>query len=365
MGALRWMGREAGVLVPLAAAVVLMGSGHADPALLTQPGAVLVLFLYFGAVILFAATAVARHAEALAHRYGEPYGTLILTLSAVTVEVLMVSAMMLNAGGNPTMVRDTVYSGLMLIINGQIGLAMLLGGLRHGEQRFNLKSSNSYFSMIFALTGLALFLPAFVMPESQDGIELFLIFASLGLYGIFLRLQTKDHRGFFTGDRPGELAPAVHPHRKGPYGGLYHGGLLVCAIVAVGYLSQGLALVLDTAVERMGVPTGWASLVVAVLILSPEGLTAIRAGLGNQMQRVVNISMGSAVSTLGLTIPAVLLISILSGSPITLGLAPDDGVMLFFTLLVGVRSYSIGETNILQGFIHFVLLVGFIVLIVI
>lgn len=277
----------------------------------------------------------------------------------------MVSAMMLHAGNNPTMARDTIFSTLMLIINGQIGVAMLLGGIRHGEQHYNLKSSNAYFSMIFAFTGLGLFLPAFVAPESREHLYLFLIFAFLALYAIFLRLQMKEHRYFFAGEQGKKPAPAVHERRREPHAGLYHAGMLLGAVLAVAYLSESLALVLDTAVERMGIPTGWASLVVAVLVLSPEALTAIRAGLDNQMQRVVNISLGSALSTMALTIPAVLLVSLLTGRSITLGLPPDDSVMLFFTLLVGMRSYALGETNILQGFIHFVLFVAFIVLIVI
>lgn len=361
----RWMAREAGVLVPLAAAAGFLASGRAPLALMPNLYGTSVLFFALLAIILAAAYAVARHAEALAHLFGEPYGTLILTLSAVSVEVLMVSAMMLHAGNNPTMARDTIYSTLMLIINGQIGAAMLLGGMRHGEQQYNLKSSNAYFSMIFAFAGLGLFLPAFVAPTSQEYFEIFLILAFLSLYGIFIRLQMKEHRYFFAGPVKGKLAPARHAPQEGPRAGLYHAGMLLAAVLAVGYLSEGLALVLDTAVERLGIPTEWASLVVAVLILSPEALTAIRAGLGNQMQRVVNISLGSALSTMGLTIPAVLLIGLLSGRTVTLGLAPDDSVLLFFTLLVGMRSYAVGETNTLQGFIHFILLIAFVVLIII
>jgi Ca2+:H+ antiporter len=366
MTALRWIGREAGVLIPLlAATAVLLGSGRAPRAVMADPSLALPIFIGLFAVVLCAAHAVALHAEALAHHYGEPFGTLILTLSAVVVEVLMVSAMMLHAGHNPTMARDTIFSTLMLIINGQIGVAVLLGGIRHGEQHYNLKSSNAYFSMIFAFAGLGLFLPAFVAPESLEYLYLFLIFAFLALYGIFLRLQMKEHRYFFAGEQGNELAQPVHEHIEGPRGGLYHAGMLLGAVLAVAFLSEGLAIVLDIAVERRGIHAGWASLAVAILILSPEALTAIRAGLDNHMQRVVNISLGSALSTIGLTIPAVLLISLLSGRSITLGLPPDDAVMLLFTLLVGMRSYSMGETNILQGFIHFVLLVAFIVLIVI
>ena len=187
------------------------------------PPLALPIFVGLFAVILCAAYAVAKHAEALAHHYGEPYGTLILTLSAVAVEVLMVSAMMLHAGNNPTMARDTIFSTLMLIINGQIGVAMLLGGIRHGEQHYNLKSSNAYFSMIFAFTGLGLFLPTFVAPESLEHLYLFLIFAFLALYGIFLRLQMKEHRYFFAGEQRSELAPPVHEHSEGPRGPLSRG----------------------------------------------------------------------------------------------------------------------------------------------
>lgn len=317
------------------------------------------LFGWLFATILVAAFAVVRHAEALAHRYGEPYGTLILTLSAVAIEVIMISEMMLNASPNPTLGRDTIYSTLMIIFNGLIGLAMLLGGLRYGEQEHNLKSSTSFFSMILVLASVGLFLPMVVPKTSRIPYEVFLIVLFCLLYLLFLRIQTREHRYFFVS----KVSPHHGHHRDDGAPGWYHGALLVGTLALIAYLAETVATFLDVGVEALGVPAQAASLLVALLILAPEGLTALRAGLDNDMQRVVNICLGSALSTVSLTIPAVLVIGILAGHSVVLALSHAQAVMLGFSLLIGMNSYRSGETNALQGAIHFALFATFIALI--
>lgn len=355
---LGWVRKEIWLLLVLASLAVILGAHDWVHSLVLSPWGTALLLAWLFLVILCAASGVVRRAEALALIYGEPWGTLILTLSAVGVEVIMVSFMMLRAQNNPTMARDTVYSTLMLIFNGQIGLAMLLGGMKYGEQHYNLKGSNAFFSMILAITGLSLYLPLAIPPEKHEDLEIFLLIATLALYMLFLWLQTHEHRYFFA---PEPSAGQESEASEGGWrAGLRNGTALAFSLAAAAILSEALAGVLDNTVETYGFSSSWASLVVAVLILAPEGLTAIRAGLHNEMQRVVNISMGSALSTVGLTIPAILVVSMISGRDVVLGLDPSKAVMLLLTLLLATRSYGVVETNILQGMIHFVLFVAFV-----
>jgi Ca2+:H+ antiporter len=358
--AVRSLRRERAFALALVSAAVLALAGGRLLAHLELGWTTAALFAWLFLTVLACAFDVVRHAEHLAHRYGEPYGTLILTLSAVGIEVTMIAAMMLNVGPNPTLGRDTVYSVLMIIVNGLIGLAMFLGGLRHGEQEHNLKSSTSFFSMILVLTGVGLFLPSVVPAANRRAYEVFLIVLSCLLYVLFLRIQTREHRYFFV-SRTGRPSHGGAGDDGAP--GWYHGVLLVAMLALIAYLAEAVALVIDVGVETLELPAELASLLVAILILSPEGLTALRAGLKNDMQRVVNICLGSALSTVSLTIPAVLTVALVSGRPVTLGLSPVQAVMLAFTLVLAMNSYRSGETNLLHGAIHFALFVTFITLI--
>jgi Ca2+:H+ antiporter len=352
--------RERAFALALASSAVLALFGERLLAHLEMSWTTAGVFAWLFTAVLLCAFDVVRHAEHLAHRFGEPYGTLILTLSAVGIEVIMISAMMLNFEPNPTLGRDTVYAVLMIIINGLIGLAMFVGGLRYGEQQHNLKSSTSFFSMILVLTGVGLFLPSVVPAANRRGYEVFLILLSSLLYVLFLRIQTREHRYFFVSRAPGAShGEAEHDGATG----WYHGLLLIGLLAVIAYLAESVALVIDTGVDTLGLPAELASLLGAILILSPEGLTALRAGVQNDMQRVVNICLGSALSTVSLTIPAVLTIGVLFGRPVTLGLTSVQTVMLAFTLVIGMNSYRSGETNLLQGAIHFALFATFVALI--
>jgi Ca2+:H+ antiporter len=321
----------------------------------------LALFAWLFATILVSAFAVVRHAESLARRYGEPYGTLILTLSAVAIEVVMISVMMLHLSPNPTLGRDTIYSTLMIIVNGLIGLAMLLGGLRYGEQQYNLKSSTAFFSVILVLVAVGLYLPRVVSGTARLTYNVLLIALSSLLYALFLRIQTKEHRYYFVSQAG--LSAHHGRHLDDRAAGWYHAVLLLGTLALIAYLAEAVALIMDAAVDGLGLPVQAASVLVALLILAPEGLTALRAGLDNDMQRVVNICLGSALSTVSLTIPAVLVVGLLSGRPVTLALTDVQAVMLGFSLLIGMNSYRSGETNLLQGAIHFALFITFLALI--
>ncbi len=324
--------------------------------------ALIVVFVWLFAVILGAAFGVVRHAEVLAHKYGEPFGTLILTLSVIGIEVIMIATMMVNGDPDPTAARDTMYSVIMIVINGLIGLALILGGLRHGEQSHNLKSSNAYFSMILAIVGLGLILPAFIGADRLPSYQILLIVLSFGLYAVFLRVQTKEHRYFFVAE---SRAPTTDSHSPGDlvFAGWVHTALLIGTLLLLVLLAKSLAQVIDIGTARLGAPPGVDALIIALLVLSPEGLAAIRAGRRNDMQQVVNICLGSVLATVALTIPVVLIVAKSIDHTLTLGLNPIQGVLVAVTLLVGMNTYRLGETNLLQGVIHFALFAAFVGLI--
>lgn len=318
-------------------------------------------FILTFSIILYAAFGVVHHAELLARRFGEPYGTMILTFSAVTVEVIMVAAMMLHADKDPTLARDTIFSTLMILINGLIGVVMLLGGFRFGEQKYNLKSTNSFLSMIIGIIGLAMILPDFIKVESSYSYSGFLIISSLALYAFFIRMQSKEHNYYFTFNKIAAKSHSAEGEKK--ISGLYHSIMLLLTIVAISLLAEYLSVTVDDGIAKLNLPDALAGLIVSVIIVSPEGLTAIRAGLGNDMQRVINISLGSALSSISLTIPAVLIVGILYEKEVILGLTAIQAGMIVISLVVSMLSCKDGETNALQGFIHVVLFITFVFII--
>jgi len=323
------------------------------------------------AVILAAAFGVVRHADALAVLLGEPYGTLILTLSVISIEVMMISAVMLTGADNPTMARETMYAVVMIVLNGMVGLTLLLGGLRHHEQEYNLRGANAFLAVIVPLAVLVLILPNFT--RSTDGPtfslvqEIFLAVVSLGLYGVFLAVQTVRHRADFLapGDSVGAAGvdlEAEHPGFSIRSSGL-HATLLLAYLVPIVFLSKILAIPIDVGIDRLGAPAALGGFLVAVLILSPEVMSAIRAALANRLQRSVNIFLGSVVATIALTVPAVLVIAAVLGEKVVLGLDSVDSTMLLLTLLVCMVTFGSGRTNVLQGAVHMVLFLAYVILI--
>jgi len=316
--------------------------------------------------ILLAAVRVAHHAEELAERLGEPYGTMVLTLSAVLVEVVIL-AIIMSQSPSPTLARDTIYSAVMLDINALLGIAALLGGLRHGEQPYNVDSGNTYIVMILTGMGVSMVLPEFVPQAHWQAYGLFTIVMMVLLYGLFLRLQTGRHSYFFSYNYahkatpeaapPDAVADGVHAGgRAGPAAGIAVG------IVLIGLLSEVMAKTLETGIEGSGLPPILAPLLVATISASPEILTALRAALGNRMQPVVNIALGASLSTVVLTVPVILAIALATHHPITMALTLPQTVMVFLTLLVATINIHDGETNAIEGLTHFVLFAAFLML---
>lgn len=360
----KFLKRELPFLLALLTLIILSFTGNSS-AIRNSFAVEALLFVTVFIIIIFAAMGVVQHAEKLAHRFGEPYGTMILTLSAVTVEIIMIAAMMMHGDSDPAIARDTIFSTLMILLNGLTGLIMLIGGLKYGEQKYNIKSTNSFFSMIFGVIGIGLFLPAVINPENRLLYETFLIIICLLLYIFFLRMQSKEHNYYFkfTPDaKPGAVTTVEETSGK-KISAPYHTFMLAGTIAVISVLAESLSVYVDDGIEHLRLPAGIAGLIIALIIVSPEGLTAVRAGLNNDMQRVVNISLGSMLSTVSLTIPAVLVVGMLIKQDVTLGLTPVQSGMIIISLLVGILSCKDGESNALQGFIHFMLFITFVFLI--
>ena len=329
------------------------------------------LFFWLFTAMLALSFGVVRHADCLAIILGEPYGTLILTLAITVIEVIMISAVMLTGENNPTLARDTMFSVLMIVLNGMLGLTLLMGGRRHHEQDFNLRGASAYLGVIMPLVVLGLVIPRFTSsaPGGQVSVlgSVYLVIMSVGLYAVFLLIQTGRHRQFFM-QPPGpdnDMDKTAH-HKHDDIitrSAGYHAAFLVVTMLPIVLLSENMAILVDHGLSTLQAPQALGGFLVAILVLSPEGLSAVKAAIANKLQRTVNIALGAALATIGLTIPAVLAISLFTGHTIELGLEPVDIVLLTLTLLVSVVNIGSGRTNILQGAVHLILFVSYIILI--
>jgi Ca2+:H+ antiporter len=322
----------------------------------------ILLFLWLFAIMLGSSFAVVRHADHLAEILKEPLGTLILTLAVTGMEVMMISALMLH-GNNPALARDTMFSVVMIVLGGLLGTALLTGGLRFGEQNVNLKGVNSFLGLILPLSVFSLILPNFT---DKGGAGMFsrltsvsIVLLSLAIYGVFLAVQTRRHREFFNeaGWEPGTGGESESHHSVQG-----EGFLLILHMLPVVLLSKKMAHLLDFGLQGGGLPLQLGGLVVATLILAPEGLASIRAASRNQIQRSVNVLLGSVLATISLTVPAALGIGLIVGKPVLLGLPPSEMILLAVTLGSCLVTFGQGQTNILQGFVHLMLFAAYIVL---
>lgn len=317
--------------------------------------AVGLLLLWVCGAILVAAFAVVRHADVLAERFGEPYGTMILTFAVISLEVLMIGSLMLQ-GEQPALARDTMYSVVMIVTTGFVGLCLLLGGIKFREQNFNLQGASSYLAMILPFSVVGLVLPAFTRSggpgsfSSQHAVAL--VFLSVATYAVFLLLQTNRHRAFFRHEEEDTSSPEGH---FSPHASVVHTMLLIAYILPVIILAKKLAPVLHHATVQLNLPDSVDGFIVALLLLSPEGFAAIESALQNRMQRSVNICLGSVLATIALTIPAALAIGLFTKHPVLLGLDSPEMVLLLVTQALCILTFGQGRTNMLQGAIHLLL----------
>lgn len=313
-------------------------------------------------VMLMAAVAIAvHHAEAIAHALGEPYGTLVLTMAVTVIECSLILAVMSSGKGNPALARDTVFSVIMLVMNGLVGACFLIGGLKWGEQTFRATSARAYLMVLLPFGVLTMVLPGFTTsatgPYYSPAQIVFVSLITLALYAIFLYVQTVRHRVFFDV----EDAPAASADEARPQTSTYV--LLMVALVAIVLLAKSFAPSIEAAVTATGAPQSVVGVLVALLVLLPESVAAIQAARANQLQRSVNLALGSSLATIGLTFPAVGFLSLAIGEPLVLGLGPTEMILLALTLTVGMVTTTGGRTNILSGSVHLVLFATFLFLI--
>lgn len=344
------------VLVVYAVAVVAAGSRIA-----AIPGiAGLHAFVELAMLMLGVGVAV-HHAEDIAHALGEPYGTLVLTMAVTVIECSLILAVMLSGKGNPTLARDTVFAVIMLVCNGLVGLCFLIGGLRWGEQTFRATSARAYLMVLIPFGVLTMVLPGFTTtaagPYFSASQILFVGFVTLALYGTFLYVQTVRHRGFFDVERAeGEEEHGFHWPKTASY------VRLTLALVAIVLLAKSFAGSIGEGVAAIGAPPASIGVLVALLVLLPESVAAIQAARANQLQRSINLALGSSLATIGLTFPTVGVLSLLIDTPLVLGLGPTEMVLLALTFTVGMVTFTGGRTNILSGSVHLVLLATFVFL---
>ncbi len=353
-----------GVAFVTTALFLLFGKGWlAD---LSNPLWFTFMLVWLFAVIMAAAFAVVHHAESLAIRLGEPLGTLVLTLSVIGIEVMMISAVMLTGEGKPALARDAMFGVVMIVLNGMIGLALVLGGLRHHEQEYNLRGANSFLSLIVPLTVLGLVLPNFTEttrgPTLSAFQSIFLAVMSIAIYGLFLIIQNWRHRDYFVQPVLSGAIAGGHDGHGEPGSLTYHGILLVMYLLPIVVLAEEIAFPIDHGIEVLHAPAALGGFLVAALILSPESLSATRAALANDLQRSINILLGSVLASIGLTIPAVLTIGLITGKTVVLGLDAPNSILLVLTLAVSALTFINNRTNVLMGAVHLLIFLAYLML---
>ena len=345
------------IAVPIAGCAILAVSNGGSPGW---------ALLSFAAAALFASVLVAvHHAEVIAHRVGEPFGTLVLALAITIIELSLIVSMMRSAGLEASsLARDTVYATVMIICNGVVGLCLLAGSLRHHVVAFRVEGTTPALAVLATLTTLTLVLPTLTTstrgPTFSTPQLVFAGAVSLVLYAIFIFVQTGRHRDFFL-PQGGESddAHAAPPPVFIAWLGV---ALLLTALIAVVGLAKVLAPSIESVVDRAGMPHAVVGIAIALMVLMPETWAAMRAALRNRMQISFNLALGSALATIGLTIPAVAVTSIVLRLPLALGLPPKEVALLALSLLLSSMTLSGGRATVLQGAVHLVVFAVFLFL---
>ena len=324
-------------------------------------------------MIIVCAFGVVKQAEALAHRLGDPYGSLVLTLSIVMIEVILIAAVMLGPGDHATIARDSVMAVSMIIMNLVIGLSLLLSGLRHGGMKHNHTGTSAYLSMLIVLAALAFALPALIGKDGSYtvGQEIPIIVLTLVLYAFFLFRQmgaqaddfrevderlTQTLQTEHKDAEPVKIGQVLREHRREVITRL---ALLVVTVLPIVLLSHDMAALLDDGLGRVGAPVALAGVLIAMIVFLPESLTSVRAALGGEAQRVNNLCHGALVSTVGLTIPAVLIIGLLTGQTVILAESPANMLMLGVTMLLSVATFSARKVTAMHGAAHLVVFAAY------
>jgi Ca2+:H+ antiporter len=337
------------LVIPIAAALMVVAgmTGLVDAN--AGPALVLAAVLLGGAVF-----AAVHHAEVIAARLGEPFGSIVLAVAVTAIEVaLIVSIMLAGAEGSDAVARDTVFSAIMIVLNGVIGLCLVLGGQRHREQSFQLPGASAALAVLGTLSVLVMVLPNFAEtvpgPTYSSSQLVYVAIVSLVLYATFIFVQTIRHRDYFLEAADDDHDPGERPTAAVVAASLV---LLLVSLASVVLLAKRLSYPLDKAVQTAGLPRAVVGVVIAAVVLLPEGIASVRAALINRLQNSINLVLGSALASIGLTIPVVAAVSLLLDRRLTLGLAPQSMVLLVLTLFVGTLTLGTGRTTLLHGVIH-------------
>lgn len=320
------------------------------------------LALVLAAVLLGNVIAAVHHAEVIAIRVGEPFGTLILALAVTVIEVGLIISMMLGGKPNPALVRDSVHAVVMLVLHGLAGLCIVVGAFRQRETEFRVEGANAFLAVLFPMAVLVLVLPNYLVTAPgpfYSPLQLYFVSAAcLGLYIAFLFIQTNWHRAFFL--PPGDDDGAAEHARPSGRLALASAGLLPVALLSVVMLAKSLAPGLEAGVDVVGAPLAIVGVIIALIVLLPETAAAVRAAARNQLQSSINLALGSAVACIGLTVPAVAVVSSWSGQPLELGISAGSSVLMALGFVVAMITYGTGRTNLLSGIVHLVLLATYI-----
>ncbi len=324
------------------------------------------VFIVLFITILAASFGVVREADHLAHQLGEPYGTLILTLSIVAIEVILIASVLLGPGEFPTIGRDSIFAVMMIILNLVMGICLIAGSTRHGDQEFNAQGAVSYLSMIILLTGIALVLPNYTSVAGEfsamqaAGIS---VLTTL-LYGIFLWMQMRSHRRYFVQPPQGAMTiPAMSspteqdarsslsdPHATRAL--VTRSCVLLALILPIVLLAHYLAIVTDFGIAASGAPVAVGGVLIAIIVFTPESITAVKAAMKNEMQRAINLCLGAFVSTVGLTVPAVLVIGLITGKQVIMGISNADILLFLITAALSMLTFNGQRTSPIQGYMH-------------
>src|ERR1700722_1657045 len=321
--------------------------------------AAVLLVILFGTVF-----AAVHHAEVIAEVIGEPHGALLVALAVTIIEVALSATIMLGDKAVPTLARDTVFAVVMIVCNGLVGICILIGGLRYREQDVQVTGANLYLSVLSVLATITLIMPNYTLttpgPVFSTGQLGFVSAVTILLYGVFLYTQTVRHRDYFVAQTGG----AAH---DGPQASnriiMLSAILLLVSLLAVVLLAKKFSQVADAGAALIGAPPAFAGILVALLILMPEGLAAIVAARRNDLQKSINLALGSSLATIGFSIPAVAVAAYELDKQLVLGLSPQDIVLLALTLLLSLLTLGSGRTNILFGLVHLVVFAVFIFLV--
>ena len=353
MAAWTWIAPAAAVLT-LAASAAMGAPG---------PMAALLAALVLGGAVM----AAVHHAEVIAHRVGEPFGTLVLALAVTVIEASLILSMML-AGGREMAVlpRDTIYAAVMIICNGVVGLCLLVGGLAHREQAFRAEGAGAGLAALIVMASLTLVLPVFTTSSPAGSYTraqmLFVAVAAASLWAIFVFIQTVRHRDYFLPEGGDPDAHAEPPSTRESWMSL---ALLLVSLVAVVGLAKVLSPTIEHLVDSVGAPRAVVGIVIALVVLLPETVAAVRAARADRLQTSMNLAIGSALASIGLTIPVVVTAAVIFDLPLLLGLEPKELVLLAVTFVVNAVTLGSGRTHLMQGAVHLVLFAAFLFLAVV